>query len=175
MYFLIPMTRAPGRLDEVDGGALGEGHHGLLPVGLTSHLAAAALGEPWRTRFLSGNRGSGTMGYWNPNGVNRFWYNSHGHSCTYNGQLNVEPPYDETTNYIVDDYPYDPCEGTTKFFVWSGSSYVCYPASMCSSALWHNVGFTQWQNDYDTDRGYGYYQQRELPYWDSTQEVFASE
>ena len=111
----------------------------------------------------------------NPNGVNRFWYNSHGHSCTYNGQLNVEPPYDETTNYIVDDYPYDPCEGTTKFFVWSGSSYVCYPASMCSSALWHNVGFTQWQNDYDTDRGYGYYQQRELPYWDSTQEVFASE
>ncbi|MEZ4662458.1 MAG: amidohydrolase family protein [Caldilineaceae bacterium] len=32
---------------------------------------AARLPEPWRTRFLSGNRGSGTMGYWNPNGVNR--------------------------------------------------------------------------------------------------------
>ncbi len=29
------------------------------------------LPEPWRMRFRGGNRGSGTLGYWNPNGVNR--------------------------------------------------------------------------------------------------------
>lgn len=29
------------------------------------------LQEPWRGRFSGGNRGSGTLGYWNPNGVNR--------------------------------------------------------------------------------------------------------
>lgn len=29
------------------------------------------LSEPWRTRYASGNRASGTMGYWNPGGVNR--------------------------------------------------------------------------------------------------------
>ena len=29
------------------------------------------LAQPWRMRFASGNRGPGTLGYWNPNGVNR--------------------------------------------------------------------------------------------------------
>ena len=29
------------------------------------------LAEPWRRRFLSGNRGPGYPGYWNPNGVRR--------------------------------------------------------------------------------------------------------
>jgi len=29
------------------------------------------LPEPWRTRFASGNRSAGALGYWNPNGVNR--------------------------------------------------------------------------------------------------------
>ncbi len=29
------------------------------------------LPEPWRTRYASGNRGPGTLGYWNPNGVMR--------------------------------------------------------------------------------------------------------
>jgi uncharacterized protein len=29
------------------------------------------LAEPWRRRFLSGNRGPGYLGYWNPNGVRR--------------------------------------------------------------------------------------------------------
>ncbi|MEZ4864271.1 MAG: amidohydrolase family protein [Caldilineaceae bacterium] len=29
------------------------------------------LAQPWRMRYQSGNRSSGTMGYWNPNGVNR--------------------------------------------------------------------------------------------------------
>ena len=29
------------------------------------------LAEPWRTRFLSGNRGPGYLGYWNPIGVRR--------------------------------------------------------------------------------------------------------
>lgn len=29
------------------------------------------LPEPWRSRFASGNRTAGPLGYWNPNGVNR--------------------------------------------------------------------------------------------------------
>lgn len=29
------------------------------------------LPEPWKTRVSSGNTGPGTLGYWNPNGVNR--------------------------------------------------------------------------------------------------------
>lgn len=29
------------------------------------------LPEPWRTRYASGNRGPGVLGYWNPNGVMR--------------------------------------------------------------------------------------------------------
>jgi predicted TIM-barrel fold metal-dependent hydrolase len=29
------------------------------------------LPEPWRRRFASGNRGPGSLGYWNPNGINR--------------------------------------------------------------------------------------------------------
>ena len=29
------------------------------------------LPEPWRTRLRGGNRTSGTLGYWNPGGVNR--------------------------------------------------------------------------------------------------------
>ena len=29
------------------------------------------LPEPWRTRYAGGNRGAGTLGYWNPAGVNR--------------------------------------------------------------------------------------------------------
>ena len=32
---------------------------------------AARLPEPWRTRYLSGNRGPGYLNYWNPNGVHR--------------------------------------------------------------------------------------------------------
>ncbi|MEM7530575.1 MAG: hypothetical protein AAF639_00240 [Chloroflexota bacterium] len=34
-------------------------------------LILGYLDEPWRTRLADGNRGSGTLGYWNPNGVNR--------------------------------------------------------------------------------------------------------
>ncbi len=29
------------------------------------------LEEPWATRLRDGNRASGTLGYWNPGGVNR--------------------------------------------------------------------------------------------------------
>ncbi len=29
------------------------------------------LPEPWRTRYASGNRAAGSLGYWNPGGVNR--------------------------------------------------------------------------------------------------------
>ena len=32
---------------------------------------AEFLPEPWRRRYLSGNRGPGHLGYWNPNGVDR--------------------------------------------------------------------------------------------------------
>src|SRR5687768_11299682 len=32
---------------------------------------AEYLPQPWRTRYLSGNRSSSSLGYWNPNGVNR--------------------------------------------------------------------------------------------------------
>src|SRR5687767_3839503 len=32
---------------------------------------ASYLPEPWRRRFLSGNRGPGVLGYWNPGGVFR--------------------------------------------------------------------------------------------------------
>ena len=32
---------------------------------------AARLPEPWRRRYLSGNRGPGYLNYWNPNGVHR--------------------------------------------------------------------------------------------------------
>lgn len=31
----------------------------------------ARLPQPWRTRYADGNRGPGTLGWWNPNGVNR--------------------------------------------------------------------------------------------------------
>lgn len=31
----------------------------------------ARLPEPWRTRYASGNRGPGNLGWWNPNGVDR--------------------------------------------------------------------------------------------------------
>src|SRR5688572_5320343 len=36
-----------------------------------SARVAHYLAEPWRTRFLSGNRGPGYLGYWNPIGVRR--------------------------------------------------------------------------------------------------------
>ena len=32
---------------------------------------AERLPEPWRRRYLSGNRGPGYLNYWNPNGVHR--------------------------------------------------------------------------------------------------------
>lgn len=31
----------------------------------------ARLPQPWRTRYAAGNRGPGTLGWWNPNGVDR--------------------------------------------------------------------------------------------------------
>ena len=31
----------------------------------------ARLPQPWRTRYGSGNRGPGTLGWWNPMGVDR--------------------------------------------------------------------------------------------------------
>jgi len=42
----------------------------IHPV-LDDRRIADFLPEPWRRRYLSGNRGPGTLGYWNPNGVMR--------------------------------------------------------------------------------------------------------
>ena len=39
--------------------------------GVVSERMLDFMSEPWRTRFASGNRASGTLGYWNPGGVNR--------------------------------------------------------------------------------------------------------
>lgn len=39
--------------------------------GISASSIVDRLAQPWRMRFQSGNRGSGTLGYWNPNGVNR--------------------------------------------------------------------------------------------------------
>jgi predicted TIM-barrel fold metal-dependent hydrolase len=38
---------------------------------LNSRRVMDFLPEPWRTRYASGNRGAGHIGYWNPNGVMR--------------------------------------------------------------------------------------------------------
>jgi len=42
----------------------------IHPV-INSKLVEKRLPEPWRTRYAGGNRGPGTLGYWNPNGVMR--------------------------------------------------------------------------------------------------------
>ena len=39
--------------------------------GIPASAIVDRLAQPWRMRFQSGNRGAGTLGYWNPNGVNR--------------------------------------------------------------------------------------------------------
>ncbi len=39
--------------------------------GIPAHRIRHRLAQPWRMRFEQGNRSSGSLGYWNPNGVNR--------------------------------------------------------------------------------------------------------
>ena len=39
--------------------------------GVVSERMLDFFEEPWRTRYAMGNRASGTLGYWNPGGVNR--------------------------------------------------------------------------------------------------------
>ncbi|MBX3012876.1 MAG: amidohydrolase family protein [Caldilineaceae bacterium] len=39
--------------------------------GIPARLIAPRLAQPWRLRYEGGNRSSGSLGYWNPNGVNR--------------------------------------------------------------------------------------------------------
>jgi predicted TIM-barrel fold metal-dependent hydrolase len=41
-------------------------HPVISPKGIEARLP-----EPWRSRYADGNRGPGTLGYWNPNGVMR--------------------------------------------------------------------------------------------------------
>jgi predicted TIM-barrel fold metal-dependent hydrolase len=38
---------------------------------VNSERVLARLPQPWRTRYASGNRGPGNLGWWNPNGVDR--------------------------------------------------------------------------------------------------------
>ncbi len=38
---------------------------------VSSERVQARLPQPWRTRYASGNRGPGNLGWWNPNGVDR--------------------------------------------------------------------------------------------------------
>ena len=58
------------------------------------------LSEPWRTRLAGGNRSSGTLGYWNPGGVNR------GDAITPDGRR-IEDYPDETARYLLDEYAID--------------------------------------------------------------------
>lgn len=58
------------------------------------------LPEPWRTRYAGGNRASGTMGYWNPGGVNR------GDAVLDNGsRIEVNPQ--ALGKYLLDEYAID--------------------------------------------------------------------
>src|ERR1051326_6196963 len=42
-----------------------------ITAALSSQTLSERRAEPWRTRWASGNRGPGHLGYWNPNGVMR--------------------------------------------------------------------------------------------------------
>ena len=42
-----------------------------FPPGAEGAPGGGSPKEPWRTRWSSGNRGPGHLGYWNPNGVMR--------------------------------------------------------------------------------------------------------
>jgi predicted TIM-barrel fold metal-dependent hydrolase len=42
-----------------------------IHMALDSRRIADFLPQPWRRRYDTGNRGSGVLGYWNPNGVSR--------------------------------------------------------------------------------------------------------
>lgn len=58
------------------------------------------LPEPWRTRYASGNRASGTMGYWNPGGVNR------GDAVLEDGsRIEVNPQ--ALSKHLLDEYAID--------------------------------------------------------------------
>ncbi len=58
------------------------------------------LPEPWRTRFASGNRASGSMGYWNPGGVNR------GDAVLEDG-TRIETVPSATSKHLLDEYGID--------------------------------------------------------------------
>lgn len=67
-------------------------HPALRAESIRRHLA-----EPWRTRYLSGNRTSGTLGYWNPNGVNRV------DAVTESGERIEGDPH-HMAAYLLDEY-----------------------------------------------------------------------
>ena len=58
------------------------------------------LAEPWRTRVANGNTGPGTLGYWNPNGVNR------PDAITEDGQR-VEANPQALSRHLFDEYKLD--------------------------------------------------------------------
>lgn len=58
------------------------------------------LPEPWRMRYASGNRASGTLGYWNPGGVNR------GDAILEDGtRIEISPQ--ATSKHLLDEYGID--------------------------------------------------------------------
>ena len=58
------------------------------------------LPEPWRTRYASGNRASGTMGYWNPGGVNRA-------DAVLDDGSRIENNPHATAKYLLDEFRLD--------------------------------------------------------------------
>jgi uncharacterized protein len=58
------------------------------------------LAEPWRSRYLSGGRGPGTLGYWNPNGVMR------SDAVTPDGKR-IESSVETLGRYYLDPYGID--------------------------------------------------------------------
>jgi predicted TIM-barrel fold metal-dependent hydrolase len=58
------------------------------------------LPEPWRTRYAGGNRAAGTLGYWNPGGVNRA-------DAVLDDGLRIENDPRATAKYLLDAYQLD--------------------------------------------------------------------
>ena len=68
--------------------------------GVVAERMVDFLPEPWRTRYAGGNRASGTMGYWNPGGVNRA-----DAVLPDGGRIEVDPS--ALAHYLLDEYDID--------------------------------------------------------------------
>jgi predicted TIM-barrel fold metal-dependent hydrolase len=68
--------------------------------GFAGHRIMDFLEEPWAGRFGSGNHSSGTLGYWNPGGVNR------ADAVLANGER-IENVPQAISQYLLDEYQID--------------------------------------------------------------------